>query len=135
MASQNVETLREGYAAFGRGDIPAVMELFDPDIEWVTPDSTPLGGRRKGRDEVMGFFGLLPQYFSEIRVEPVEFIDGGDTVVVIARDIGTTSKGTYESRLVHVWRMRDGKAVAFEEFLDTALTNQMLGQPAMAAGE
>ena len=42
---EDVETLRRGYAAFAAGDIPAVLELFDPQIDWYTPDTVVDGGR------------------------------------------------------------------------------------------
>lgn len=40
---ENVQTAKEGYAAFGRGDVPAILELLADDIEWIEPrppDST-----------------------------------------------------------------------------------------------
>jgi ketosteroid isomerase-like protein len=45
MSAENVQVLRDGYAAFARQDVPAVMAAFDPGIEWNTPVSLPFGGR------------------------------------------------------------------------------------------
>ena len=39
----NVEAIREAYAAFGRGDVPAVLAVLDPNIEWMEPEGYPWG--------------------------------------------------------------------------------------------
>lgn len=33
----NLETIQAAYAAFGRGDIQALMALIDPQVEWDNP--------------------------------------------------------------------------------------------------
>ena len=43
-----VDTLRAGYEAFGRGDIPTVLAIFDDTIEWYSPDELPGGGTFHG---------------------------------------------------------------------------------------
>jgi ketosteroid isomerase-like protein len=63
----------------------------------------------------------------------VEFIDGGDTIVVIVRDHATGPNGSVDSEAVHLWRMRDGKAVSFTEYADAAPVLQVLGAGAAAA--
>jgi ketosteroid isomerase-like protein len=35
MSQQDVETVRSAYDAFNRKDIPAVLALYDPQIEWI----------------------------------------------------------------------------------------------------
>jgi ketosteroid isomerase-like protein len=127
MSARNVQVLRDGYAAFARQDIPAVLAAFDANIEWNVPDSLPFGGTFHGHDGVMGFFGRLAEVWQDLGVEPEEFIDAGDTVVVLVRDRGTGAGGTLDTRVVHLWRMRDGKAVSFTEFIDTAKALDALG--------
>jgi ketosteroid isomerase-like protein len=127
MSAENVQKLRDGYAAFARQDMPAVLQAFDEDIEWGVPDSLPFGGTYRGHDAVMRFFGELSSHWQELSVEPEEFIDGGETIVVLVRDRGVGRGGSMDARAVHLWRMRDGKAVSFTEFLDTAKTLQALG--------
>jgi uncharacterized protein len=134
MSADNVQVLRAGYAAFARQDIPAVLAVFDEDISWTAPDSVPTGGTFHGHDGVLGFFGSLTEHFESMSVEPQEFIDAGDTVVVIVRDRVTGPGGTADASAAHVWRMRDGKAVSFTEFGDTARMLGALGLPAAAAG-
>ena len=90
---KNVQVLRSAYEAFARQDVPAAMAAFDESIEWSAPESLPFGGTYRGQDGVGGFFGQLPQYWEDLVVAPVEFIDGGDTIVVIARCHGTGAGG------------------------------------------
>lgn len=89
LSAENVQVLRSAHEAFARQDVPAVMAAFDESIEWSAPESLPFGGTYRGQDGVGGFFGQLPQYWEDLVVAPVEFIDGGDTIVVIARCHGT----------------------------------------------
>jgi ketosteroid isomerase-like protein len=127
MSAEDVQTLRDGYSAFARQDLPAVLAAFDDDIEWNTPDSLPFGGTRKGHEGVTAFFGELAAQWQRLSVEPEEFIDGGDTIVVLARDRATGGGGSIDLQVVHLWRMRNGKAVSFTEFMDTAKALQALG--------
>jgi ketosteroid isomerase-like protein len=133
VTSTQVQTLRDAYAAFARQDVPSVMAAFNEDIEWETPDSIPFGGSYHGHDGVGQFFGQLPEHWEELRVEPEEFIDAGETIVVLIRLSGKGAGGSIDSKSLHVWRMRDGKAAAFREYPDTARVLQALGQQVPAA--
>ena len=128
MSSIHVQTLRDAYAAFARQDIPSVMAAFNDDIEWESPDSIPFGGTYHGRDGVARFFSQLPEHWEELRVEPEEFIDADETIVVLIHLIGKGAGGSVNAKSLHLWRMRDGKAAAFREYPDTARVLQALGQ-------
>lgn len=128
VSSADVQTLRDAYAAFARQDIPGVMAAFHEDIEWESPDSIPFGGVYHGHAGVGDFFSQLPEHWEELRVEPEEFVDGGDTVVVVVGLRGKGAGGSLDSKSLHLWRMRGGKAVAFREYPDTARVLQALGQ-------
>ena len=41
MSQANVNVVERIYEAFGRGDIPAVFEHFDPNIEWIAAENSP----------------------------------------------------------------------------------------------
>ena len=64
--SENVNAIQDLYAAFGRGDIPAVLAGFASDIEWKAPKSV-FGdpAHATGPEAVGAFFSLLPGYFPE----------------------------------------------------------------------
>ena len=127
MSQQDVDTIRGAYEAFARQDIPAVLDVMDDSIEWQTPESLPFGGSFRGREEVAGFFGTLPEHFGELNVEPAEFLDAGDHVVVIGEHRARGKGGEeFTAPWAMVWTMRDGKAVAFREYTDTVVINDGL---------
>ena len=128
MSADNVQVLREGYAAFARQDVPAVMAMFDENIEWSTPESLPFGGNYSGHAGVGEFFGALASHWQELSVEPVEFIADGDTVVVLVHNRAVGAGGPLDMTSVHLWRMREGKGVSFTEYMDTARVLKALGQ-------
>lgn len=124
MTGDNLDVIRGGYEAFGRGDINALLELFDDQIHWVTPGPPELAtsGKRTGRQAVAQFFAAVNEVFDIQRFEPKEFIAQGDRIVVLGEEaarVRSTGK-LVELDWVHVFTMSNGKVVAFQEFFDTA---------------
>jgi ketosteroid isomerase-like protein len=124
MTEANLDVIRRGYEAFGRGDINALLESFDEQITWVTPGPRELAtsGNRTGHQAVAQFFTAVNDVFEIQRFEPREFIAQGDRIVVLGSEtarVRATGK-VVELDWVHVFGMRNGKVVAFEEFFDTA---------------
>jgi len=124
---QNLDIVRQGYAAFGRGDIQALINLLDPQVTWTTPGGAdvPFSGTRRGHAAVGEFFATLANTLEVVRFEPTDFIAQGDKVVVLG-DETSIVKATGKSidfRWVHVHTVRNGKIVALEEIGDmTAIT-------------
>ena len=121
---RNLEIVRGGYEAFGRGDIQAVLGNFHDQITWQTPGppELPLAGSRRGIAQVAQFFELLSDLLDITRFEPRQFIAHGDQVIVIGDDtarVRTTGR-SLEFRWTHVFTLREGKIVAFEEFNDAS---------------
>ncbi len=123
----NVDTARSAYEAFGSGDLNALSESFAEDAVWVTSDELPLGGETRGRDQILGNFAQIPNYWSEFRVEPEEFIDAGEYVVVRGTQRAANDKGSFEAPFVHLLKYEDGKAVRGEFFTDSAKAAKLLG--------
>jgi uncharacterized protein len=124
--NENTQVVKEAYAAFERGDIPGLLELCSEDIDWFTPgtpDSIPYAGRRRGHEEVKGFFSGLAASEEITHFEPQEFIAQGDKVVVIGNYKGRvlSTKNEYDLAWLHVFTVRDGKITSFREYVDTAV--------------
>jgi uncharacterized protein len=123
----NVDTARAAYEAFGRGDLAALQEDFAEDAVWYTSDELPLGGETQGREAIMGNFAQIPNYWSSFSVEPSEFIDGGDTVVVLGTQRAANDNGSFESPFAHVLKYdSDGKVVRGEFYADSAKAAKVL---------
>lgn len=134
MSDRNLKVVQDAYAAFGRADIPGVLALLDPDVEWqavigADPLIVPTAGARKGVNAVSEFFQALGQSMVFERFEPREFIAQGDTVVCIgyykARVTGTGV--VMASSWVMAFSLRNGKIVRFREWTDSAQVNRAYG--------
>ena len=122
----NVDTARSAYEAFGRGDLAALQESFAEDAVWVTSDELPLGGRTSGRDQIIANFAQIPNYWTSFSVEPEEFIDAGDYVVVRGTQRAGNDQGSFEAPYVHVMKFEDGKLVLGEFYTDSAKAAKLL---------
>jgi hypothetical protein len=127
MSAENVQTVRTAYEAFMRGDLAGVAETFAEDVEWETPDTLPIGGLVRGRDAVIENFSQIPSYWSSFSVEPLEYIDAGDHVVVTGLQRATGPGGSFEARYLHLFKLSGGKVVRGEFIGDSAKARDSLG--------
>jgi uncharacterized protein len=123
----NVDTARSAYEAFGKGDMGTLQEGFDENAVWITSDELPLGGEVRGRDQIMSNFAQIPNYWSEFRVEPEEFIDADSYVIVRGTQHAANDKGSMDAPFVHVLKYNDeGKVERGEFFTDSAKAAKLL---------
>jgi uncharacterized protein len=115
----NLDTVRTGYAAFARGDIPAVLALFAEDAQWYAPDELPTGGTYHGPAGIAAFFSGLPAHYEELHVRPERFLGAGERVVVEGRHTGTIAGTRFDVGFVHVWTLEGGLATGFREYMDS----------------
>jgi uncharacterized protein len=121
-----IELIRHMYALFGRGDIPNLVALFDPRIEWREAEGNPAepsGMPWIGPDEITEkLFKQVGTSWEGFTFTPQRFHQAGDTVVVEGRYTGV-SKATgrrMDAQVCHVWTLRAGKVAAFQQYVDTA---------------
>ena len=129
MSENNVRIAKAAYAAFARGDLPAVLESFHPDVEWHAAEGLPWGGVHKGRDAVaQDVLGALMAAFEDFQLGQEQFIDGGDFVVALGR-YSATARGTgklLDAAFAHVWELEDGKLKRYYHYTDTLKFQQAL---------
>jgi ketosteroid isomerase-like protein len=121
MSQDNVALVRSAYEAYNRRDPQAVMQCFDPDIDWHAPNSLAWGDHVRGLEAVGRFFEGLKPYMGDRHVVAVdELIDGGDRVVALVRHTGVAPSGEpYDVPSIMVWTAAGGKLTAMYEQLDT----------------
>jgi ketosteroid isomerase-like protein len=127
---ENVATIRSLYEAFGRGDIPHILDRLDPDVEWHAPVTVPFSkGLYRGPEEVAQFFAGIAEYIAEPSVEAQEFLAIGDRVVALLRfrGRGRESGLRFDAPEAHIWRLSEGKVVEEQTHTDTAAIVQALG--------
>ena len=118
----NVAVIRGFNDALARGDVAGMLDFLDPQVEWRAPESVPWGGTFRGYEGFREFLGKLLDQPAEFRRELLEYLDAGDRVVVLLRQMGRPKGGDteYDVPEVHVWTVRHGKIVDFEGTFDTA---------------
>ena len=122
-AEQNIQIAKNCYAAFGRGDVPAILAALDDSVEWVTPEvDLPTGGVRHGKPEVAQFFQAVSDAWEFQAFEAREYVASGDRVAVCGSYTmtGKVSGRTAACDWAMVWTFRDGKVVRFQEYTDTS---------------
>jgi ketosteroid isomerase-like protein len=123
MSQQDIQTVRSAYEAFNRQDIPAVLATYDPAIEWTEAGGgrAPSGTFRGPEAVASHVFATVPANFEEFRATPERFIDAGEHVVVIGRFHGKAKSGaTLDAPFVHVQRMRNGRIIKFENYVEAS---------------
>ncbi len=125
----NLNAVQGLYQAFARGDVPTVIGFLDANIAWTEAEGFPYGGTYNGPNAVLeGVFMRLGTEWDGFAAIPAEFIDGGDTIVVLGRYSGrykATGK-SFQADFAHVWKIRDGKAIRFVQYADTLLVHRAL---------
>ena len=126
----NSETLKQGYEAFGRGDLDAAVEPFADDIRWENPEASqlPHSGAHEGKDAVKNLFVEFTQSWESFEIIPDEFIESGDTVVVLSHGNAKGSAKEVKLPWVHIWRFSDGQVTEVQALTDTALAAEALGE-------
>jgi ketosteroid isomerase-like protein len=88
MSRDNVELVREALEAVNRGDRERGIDAFDPSLEWHDPPGMPGAGVHRGRQAVLARWREIEETLQEFRVEPEQYFDAGDRVVLFARSGG-----------------------------------------------
>lgn len=131
MPSDNLDTVKRVYEAFGRGDVPAVLAAMHDEIEWHEAEGFPYGGLYRGPDAVLnGVFGRLASEWEDFRAVPESYVDGGSVIVALGRYSGTYREtgNDFRAPFAHVWTLEGGTAVRFQQFTDTALARAAVSQ-------
>ena len=133
MKMNNVKIVKNVYKAFGRGDIPTVLSAFHPEIHWHEAEGNPYmpsGDPLIGPEEVLNkLFVRLGEEWDGFTVHPNTYIDAGDTVVVECRYTGAfkdTGKDM-DVQVCHIWKVQDGKLKNFQQYMNTAALQEVMG--------
>src|SRR3984893_2305053 len=119
---ENVQVVKDFFAAIGSGDKQSVLALVAEDIEWIVPgEDWPLAGTHRGH---AGLADVLKKASEEIETtypKPPEFIAQEDQVLVVGVATGkikATNK-TFEDHWVFDITVRNGTLTNIREYIDT----------------
>jgi ketosteroid isomerase-like protein len=120
----NLQIMKEAYAAFGRGDIAAVLSVQDPntELESAGPKDIPWAGSFRGHEGAKRYFAAIEAEAEIDAFEPHTFLAQGDKVVVLGFEkVRAKRTGrSYEIHWVHAFTLSNGKITKFREYCDTA---------------
>ncbi|MBZ5677218.1 MAG: nuclear transport factor 2 family protein [Acidobacteriia bacterium] len=122
--SDLIQTVKEAYAAFGRGDVATILSMLAPDVSWEleAPAEVSFAGIRKGPEGVKGFFQAIANDHADPKLEITEYFSSADGVATFGRYKCTLKKTgkRLDSPVAHLFKFRDGKIVRFVDYTDTA---------------
>jgi ketosteroid isomerase-like protein len=128
VSTTNATTVADIYAAFGRGDVPAILERLADDVAWEewADNSAQRAGvpylvARRGRSDVAGFFAVLGEA-TVLDFAVLDIIGTGRQVVAEVRaSFALPGGGRFADEELHLWTFDDaGRVVRFRHYLDTA---------------
>ncbi len=126
--SSALETVQQIYAAFGRGDIPAILGVIDDDVKWeawqnntAQAAGVPWLKGGTGKSAVTAFFGVVGQMkFNDFCVLSMMSSDSQVAVEVVL-DATLPSGRRVRDEELHLWTMNSaGRVTRMRHYLDTA---------------
>lgn len=124
LSDHKVDAVRRLYAAYGRGDIDAVLAELADDVDWAAEaasTSVPWFGSHRGKDAVPRFFSEIASNVEVTEFAPISFTSNETDVIVTihwAYTVNATGK-TAAMYMQHWWRFAGGKIDFFRGSEDT----------------
>ena len=123
--TNNIETIKSVYAAFGRGDVAAILDAVTDDVSWgseTTSTAAPWWGIRTGKEQVGSFFDALGKTMEVEEFTPLAFAatDDGDVLTVVRYTARSRETGKSATMEIHHWfRFAGGKISRYRGTEDT----------------
>ena len=130
---ENVQTVKDFFAAMGGGDKQRLLALAAEDIEWIIPgEDWPLAGTHRGH---AGMADVLQKASEEVETSfpvPPEFVAQGDRVLVVGVATGKikATNRAFKDNWVFAITVRNGKLTKIREYIDTQALARASEKPA-----
>lgn len=130
MTMSNVDFVKSVYAALNVGDIPKVLGSMHPQVQWTVSAGYKYGGVYRGPDAILqNVFSKMPQDFESFSVDIERLLESGNVVVMQGHYVaqGKATGKRVRVAAVHVLEISDGKIVRFDQYVDSATINPIIG--------
>ncbi|HEY6975725.1 MAG TPA: nuclear transport factor 2 family protein [Chitinophagaceae bacterium] len=128
--NRNIATVNSIYQAFGKGDIPAIIDYLADNVQWEqwTDNSAQKAGvpwmqARRGKDGAFEFFRIVGELLSIKDFRVLSIMGNGNKVAaefIIEADVPSTG-GYYRDEEMHLWTFDEqGKVIRLRHYIDTA---------------
>ncbi|MSO79602.1 MAG: nuclear transport factor 2 family protein [Acidimicrobiia bacterium] len=130
MADANEQIVRDGYEAFGSGDMEKLGSLYKDDVVHSVPGSNQIAGDYKGRDAVLAFYGKLFELTGgNMSVDLKTVTVDGNKVAAVHRAKAAIADRTIDSDTTLNFTMEDGRVARIDEVpSDQAAEDDFWGQ-------
>lgn len=133
--TDNVALVKRLYDDFSRGDVLAVLAHFDDEIEWYEAEGNPYwnGAPAVGGQQVLEqVFARIPQDYEAFTIHVRRIVGLGDCVLMEGRytAVGRATGLPMDAQVAHLWDFADGKAVRWQQYIDTAQMRRVFGTTA-----
>lgn len=117
---REVMELMNRAASCGTADAEALLDRFAADVRIDMSRRVFNPDVYEGHDGLRRLGAEVQEVWEEFRIEPEQFVDAGDRVIVIEvrRGRGSGSGVEVEQRSGVIWTLREGKVVDMETDLD-----------------
>lgn len=109
MAHRNEDLVREGFAAFGRGDMEALDRLFADDATWHSAGDNPLAGDFEGKQEVFANFARVQELTDTLEQEIHDVLANDDHAVALVNVRASRGGKSLDGNQVFVFHIEDEK--------------------------
>lgn len=118
---ENVQIVKDFFAAMGSGDKQGLLAISAEDIEWIIPGEWPLAGTHRRHEGLTDLLQKASEMVETSYPEPPEFIAQGDRVLVVGFATGKlkATNRTFEDNWVFAITVRNGKVAKIREYIDT----------------
>lgn len=99
------------------------------DISWTEAKGFPYAGTYIGLEEITkNVFSRLANEWIDYKFTPEEYVAGEDKVVAYGTYTGTykASGNPFQARVAHIWKLKNGKIIKFEQFVDSQTVNNAM---------
>ena len=122
MSQENIDVIRRSIDAFNSGDVQEMLAIADPELEWRPAFGAATDGATAyhGHDGFREYWRGTQEIWDHFHFEPEQFVDDGNSIVVIGRGSGR-AKGSgieIDQPFAMLWKVRQGRPVFGQTFTD-----------------
>jgi uncharacterized protein len=138
---ENVQIVKDFFAAMGGSDRQDLLALCAEDIEWIIPgEDWPLAGTHRGHAGLTDFLQKASETVETSFPEPPEYVAEGDRVLVVgfARGKIKATNKMCEDHFVFAITVRNGNLTNIREYIDTqalARASEMDASPGLSTSQ
>ena len=128
----NVVIIQSAYESFAKADIPAVLAIMDPKVEWNEAENMIYGNNKP----LIGPDAVVSEVFMKIGAEWDNFTIANLQVTNMDNNM-VLATGRYQAKykkngaaldaqVAHLWTLKEGKVIRFQQYTDTRQFSELI---------